>query len=1314
MARENNSEQPEETSANLSTDVREETPTAAPLPEEPDTEDVVGDAKDFVEDVDEVKEPSTDYEGLPDFIDTIADRDDEVGRVLADVTLGPTEEFKEAIKGAPIEEKREAYRALANARSGGTPKEDGTWDFADDFFRGFFLKNVRDIEQTVEKFSGFEIPDHYVQFEDDPDSGWQMAGEYAGLFTAGAFAAITLGLGSPLVVGGLATLAGKPLLRVGSDEEAPEFEYGGLVTLGATQVLGMEGEKPEEKSERMKEYEQMTTVQKYLTQLKAQAGDDAAGFLLFAGLGKALMFGARGAKVAAKLLKHRKDLNENIRNAWGLSSKEMEDRVTKIGAHKLLQKKETTLLRVKTKNGDAFIAYKQPKALEAEELRIVGKLPDEPPPIPAQALPKDIAKDVAGVSPLRVVLEMEKAIADVATKGDEALARFESLARVLEDNIPHKGEGDFSERILTRIVGRAEALANVKAIDNPKLIPQINKVIQRLDGVGDEIVGIRKRVGSKAGGELQGTQEWLQLKSDLNRLGVGLDDMKHLPQEYQDFLKRMYQLIADGKMSPRDVVLKIPTGSSKGFLQFLGRSTAHNLLGTRAILNTAIGNTTGATLKALKGTAFYGPVTAIRDQVAGFGHLLSLVKNKLVDHKQAMNDAWMFISGQGIETQSGRLMVEQSMPKGWLGKFGNAITGWRFGAIHSIDSMTQAVTANTNARQAIGWLTDYRLRNVQNVTKQAWEAKYAETLQDVYKGLSEGKDTKGILPVYFQIAEENAAKLAFRRDLSRKTFTPVAGEGLSRAASNIAKMSVARPEDGILKSAVKVGIRNYVIPFSPTFINMAERMLYAIPGATKNLGRFGAGDRRVVQGAVALGGSLYGMDQLMNLGLLEMSLPFSSKESSIKAYGFTNEGIPEGHVRIGNRTMPIDSVGEAGKAVLLAHHVHSLIRTFQEDNPDIASAGVGFLSAMTKTFTPVELVNGVADIYETLGDTTQGTSKKAQALFKKELSKAVENTLPVAKDVRNLVEMKLGKKLSGAEAVPQVTEKTKGLEAMYEALVLRVRNAYGVDGFIQRNYFGEPVYTVAPEDYMETQDGLWNGGLAYLLGGTGTATDEGAKFYNKLREIGVMKQGDEHTLATGQKVADPYVYTPLSRSVSVPIKVMIGGSMRAHKEAMRLPVHLYNNAKGLMGLQEDVWDRYLTTLEDDDREHWHVARRAKLKFEAGLKRAYNWKKGEDLKDIMSRIALWDVEKINSAPPILRKMYDRVQRSKIWGENVDMYVNPGLTAKEQQLNVAKRRAIVELNNEAKKLAKTAIVLHPDIQKSAKIDLRNSRRGEDVRR
>ena len=1270
---------------------------------------------------------------VPEFIGKIANSEEPLDEALRMTTLDPPKEFRSNVSefptvniedGVPVpnEQRANAFKDLAAAKAGGVKKseKDPHWIASNPFFYGGLYRNWRKLESVTEYMSGrelFDVPE--VERDYDEDSllntlveGFSEWGLVTGVGTAG-FLLSGASLPASLALGMASSALNDAVDKTARGEEAPEYPYG--LSGAAVNKVIFGGESEEEYEKRLEEFEELDDWQKIYNFAQAELFDEVvfgAGF-------KIGQVTKRGLQRAREVNETRKLLNTKKMIDSGIDPKKMEDYIARTMGNQAVNEKDVTVQIITTPEGKkAALVYRKFPGGDVELAN------STPPPLPPRGNIKT-KKDILGLSPLKISQRLDEMVdADILDVNE-----FNRLAYALRRELTEAGQKgmdrhtivDNIHRTYFKLLRKRSKMLEANPDTDTKIVTML---INDLDGasrgaVGNGVPGLKQRVSSSAGVELQRKQAWEETRTALDKLGMGLKDYENLTPEMKKVANKLWDDLAKGKVDPLEVSARLPASGLKGALNYVSKAAYDNMLGYKALLGTAIGNVTGVAQNAITGFA-YSPTKAIRDQFDGFMNLMKLTGQGLIHPVASLKSFYDDAAGTSASSLSGRMFLEDTFPQGKLNKLAHALVGVNFAAIKKMDLATRALTANSQARRTIGIIVDHKLRTAGvTPTKELWQETYNKVLPKIYNALRDGKDPEGYLPLFNQIMHERAGALTFSRRLSN-SITPVSDtlvdyKGLDRTLKNFL---VTKPNNSATEAATKTFARSFVIPFSRTFLNMAERTLYLV-SKPKSLrgGHFYENRERLAQQVTAASmtamAAFYAGDRFRALGLVNVDLPkpLDSNESKLKMAHFRNVMPQVEEFKINNRTHKLDSLGPGGRAVIIMNQLQSMYNAHAEDNPEIGKSIMALMASISLEVTPLGIIQGVNEIGQLIDHSYQGkVSTKIESAARRKSESMLQNALPLSKKARNLLEYKSGVRVGPVDADPELSEKMNGFKSATKAIFQTIRNAYGIDGVIQRNAFGEPTYSIDPTEYEESQEGLYNGVVSYLLGGTGVVTKEDTEFGNQLRDMGVLLAGNEIPLGEGKFFKDPYEWRPLARTVSVPVTYkQRGRPVDQESVTTRMPRHMYNQALGLVGLQEDVWERFTKQVAEGDARNLNRVQRYHQSLTRALTRNYNYKEGEGLKGIAKRIAGAKVENFSDAPRAVQNAYRVLQYDPKFATNTAMLEGTNRTHEEYLFNVAKRKAFVDLYNEMKKAVREVIVLHPTLMEQADVELESREEG-----
>lgn len=1284
---------------------------------------------------------------LPNFVRTLTSGtgNGRTAEIMRDGLLEADTQKVELVEMSDQSIREAAYSALAkseaNRRVASTPKT-GSWDMGDvaevakDVGRGVVYRNWDGIEKAVEKFTDIDFPDvpDYVRKDDSiaqdvgqtlgmavmasmAASGVTSAGTALGMGRMLHGAASALGMSDKAATAMAAPfsrfflaetglfLAGESALEVG-EGRAPDYKYGGVVELIDSVMDVKDDETPEQEQQRKDQYYRLSTADQFKAQLQSIWLDDLVAFGAFKVAGRYVVapvakrifkkrFAVRG--ITGRGIKRANDILEfgNKRIPQNMSDADKEAWVVRALADSALKSPEYVKKFVKTEKGKGWIVVpKTTTSKQAEQLT--------PPPLPMPEVVESAApRDILRVSPK---LATRKLLNEASKDNTDPNTLRETLDPLIKELAKKKGDAPagLAKETISENVARADIALRLKGLR--RILKDEAADVTDLEESLAIIQRSVEKVHSGSGVELQSIQRYLDLQNSLNKLGMSFDDMRKLPKDYQDFVKEIYENISKGKLKPEDVIVQFNNkGPLKSVIHFLEGAKFDNHLGHTAILKTLLGNVTGTVDNLVKNTRLHGLHNTLVDYTQGTKFVARALSKGFTDAPSVMKTLWEKLSGQHIGTDmTGRMLIHQDIPTSIAGKLANAIRSTRMVAIDSVDVVTKAFNAQANARKSLSWATDYALRGEKNVTSELWEETYEKILNKTYHALKTGNDAEGVTALFHHFINESGDALAFRRNLL-KAKTPISSKFYKQTMAAVRSAGTPRDEDTYLKLAGRATFRSILAPFAPTAINISERLTYStrgLIGATKGLGYYGAKDATASGQSLALGGILFMADQLANTGVLTVSPPVTGSKDINKKRAMRGVGLPEGHFKVGNRSIGLDAMAVPGQFMALLHSMHGMINSFAEDDPQVAAGMWNMVRASVARFAPWDMLRNVGELVDAIG--TEGENISA---IKRIAKKEFEGYFPLGQYAKNTKEMHYQARLSGRELSQSPSELKDAMDSLmsvHDWVKTRFVNAYGAEGWVQRNYFGEAVTTSYPDEFGGDTEGFTNQVIRYLLGGTGVVDKEGIELYDKLEEIGVLDITGRKMRSGDQLTPVPYMkgLTPPSRVIGVDAPLADADTLQQGgeiKTRVKLPIHVYNKMKGLIGLQHHSWESHIASV---DPEAARTLKRVERRVRTHLASYYDGKPEDTLKDIVKRVAMWDYEKRDNAPKKLMSMYLAMQYDPRYGGNDQLHTPRGLHRNEVVFNAAKRRTIEGLYTFLKKVGRDAILYDKELKDTSK--------------
>lgn len=1253
-----------------------------------------------------------------------------------------------AVKAAntlPPEDRKAFYQTAAAARVTGKEIDDPSLgkDVNDSLLVSVFMNFMNKLDKSLNK-EGHDLPGDWSEgwrdYTENPDpedsqiEQWfkSAAQELPGIVAAGlpgAYAAGKAGAGigaltgnpavaavGALVGGSLGFAFTSAMLEEGSSE-GPENKHGFIADLAANMFeIDSLMESEEEREQRIAEHQKDPYLKRIWNRTAADAIDDFALFGAGKLAGKTIK-GVAKSKVfnnqkGMALFTSKKGANraQEIIDTNGLTRV---SRAEKEQAINLLRTswwakngRKVKFTKVKTADGkNAVIAYKP--------LTEQGGLPNlptdgalTPPPIPVKGL---IDKTV-GVNPLQGTKALYNAAREALQNNDMSkLAEMDSIRKALIDSDAFSKAGqtgplrDIPVDYIARSYAEAQ-VALIRAIQDggDTLFPRqvLASLGAMVDGGIKGTTDIAQAIKTGAGVDLQRAKMLNDVMERIGQLGIDYDDLVRKDPRTLRFLENLYDGIAKGTVSAEDVAVRVGGhGTLDGFVDAMNRSVHSFRLTYSAVAKTALGNAGGVVNTQLSSAFRHGLFPMLGDTLRGTSNVLRLVGDGVLHPVDGIRGVIRRASGTlPSDVIADRSFAKHTLPKTAVGKVWNTLTGTPFEAMGAIDNVTKAYLAPFEARNALDWMTDHRLTKMKvdpsnsRAYKKLWYSERSKLIQELNNG--DSATATEFLSLGHRFMEEGANKVAYRRNLSN-SMTPVGWAGSKDPTkSYYVKMYKLLEELNNTDNALgRFAIQTLFVPFAKTGLNMAETLSRSVkavtPFAKGNLHMGARKDALMAPGAIALG--LYYYEQSKGLGIVGKAGygPAESERLARQVKG----GLQRGHVRVGDRQVPIDTFNQLGQFLGLVSELNRYSNILEDVEPRSGKEIWQPIVGITSKLGGVEVMHGLSDFVKIFDSEDQ-----ALYLLDNTIGRAIEDAFPLASHHRNYQEVKGGYKES-RYGMP-LSEGIKSLENMKKYWDDLIENAYGKHGFVNRDIFGAPVNAIHPDDVGE-EASLVDTLVHTMFGGLNVVTEEETEFFVRLREMGLFTPADAH-IPLNEKEAVTYdkaQYLLRSPSKSIPVKLILGDKRRPviEKGSLKLHNHEYNIMKGLMGLDTELWDSLEEKL--DRRERLETKQRRKALFRM-LKNSFGYKKGDSLKDMIKRIALAERGK---GPRYLKSQYRAMRYTPQFGGKYFVQ-ELGEDKQEYWWKQAQRRTIVKLHKLMVKQSQTVIKYWPSVRQ----------RGEDYNR
>ena len=445
---------------------------------------------------------------------------------------------------------------------------------------------------------------------------------------------------------------------------------------------------------------------------------------------------------------------------------------------------------------------------------------------------------------------------------------------------------------------------------------------------------------------------------------------------------------------------------------------------------------------------------------------------------------------------------------------------------------------------------------------------------------------------------------------------------------------------------------------------------------------------------IASSGLLYLSDSALNLGILKMPAEVDGKTDMRKAYGFNGVGLMPDEVEVAGVVLRRDKLASMGVFLGMYRSASTIIEEMQDTNPEVArQLGIELYNILSDA-SPGELMGNIGRVLGMLppyGGHIEGHTNSGQ--IKAFIGKNMEKFYPFSSRVKNWKQAESGGKLSRVgpkEVMP--SETIDNMESFLKVVLAAQDSAFGNTGVPHRNAMGSRTHVGVVSDAFSGDNMHVNQVLHYLSTGMRAAGD--TEYLDGLLSLGILRAAGAKTDTGGKMETDAMSFTPLSRTLSVPIRrVYDREAMRTNKShPINLSPQNYNIMLGLLGNDKGTWD---DMVEHVSRENKDLATQNRRYLDE-LGKVHGGKAGESLETTLRRIVLWPYSKRHKSPGTLRSWYETARGTpNILPVEIDMHTR-GLTDDERKFNLAKRRAFITIYDLAKRYSSNTMRLFPGLQ------------------
>ena len=788
--------------------------------------------------------------------------------------------------------------------------------------------------------------------------------------------------------------------------------------------------------------------------------------------------------------------------------------------------------------------------------------------------------------------------------------------------------------------------------------PNNNVVGEALDRLSESRANLGTELGVSLESMKAGKEYEEIITKFLGKKGLQADDIKG----FNPLERKMFDLLNGNKikMNPKIKGVLLEKVGDKPLFSMLTRSAYDNMLAIKAIVFALSGNTIGTTASLTSAVRQFGLKNTVNDVSKGIKTYLRPI-NELGDRLSLGDLAKRnFDELRGFRRMdTTRIGSRQTRPPTTIGgQIYNTLTGTSMFTLTKMDNLFSGVLENTNMRRALSWEVDNMIKANPKLTREK---------------------AMGVLRKQIENGGNSASQRVMSKVIDKKNY--LTNEVMLRnRLSDIAKYEKVSPfTKGVLTGAEKLGdgiqevplLRDFISPFYKTAMNVFTSQAKYNPlqlinknfrlggySTTSTLGQY---QRQMAQAYVGLAsvGVLAGL-----AGGVKIKL--SGKEDT----KLTRKGLGSVQQKftiiIGNREVPILSLSPVGLSLVMSQMLSNITKEVM-NNPQngeakyhqqdisnevmqmILNDGGGYFLQAGKSAVDT-LLSGVFNMFR---DTDTDISDKGNTKItpNENFLRNITKYVPLFQRAKNIRE-----EVDGYKTVPDNEtdiDFTKNNDNMYRKTVELLSNY----GSYLMNEITDPIYGTGQPSYNMFGEKIDTNNY-YVLGGFKVVSDDNINKLEELAKIGLLHDDNIRYGSQEKPTLREGKLTPPPQRITVRMQTSAGGEFE-QSQNVRLTKAEYAHYNGLIGMNEEEWDRAFKRSSGRDREDIKVIKR---QIEQTLSEI-GWNKGDKLLDVFVRVS---------------KLKSHVDNPSVNNFYYMYYNNPKYSTllEAEVLAMAKRIAIIE--------------------------------------
>ena len=869
--------------------------------------------------------------------------------------------------------------------------------------------------------------------------------------------------------------------------------------------------------------------------------------------------------------------------------------------------------------------------------------------------------------------------------------------------------------------GAAKDTAKGTAKDTAKGDALTKKKIARLKNKKKALDDLYKKtkLHVKASPDVIEEQEALERLLSHEELGQTAERLKKIPGRDRDEIFKLMDGLANGEIAPGDVKIYQAISQGMSFAKVADiyqKTVIGGMLLVTALEKAVIGNATETSVRKGIGAGKLGFTTAAGRTMRGLSNVarLGAARGRSKEYiTQSLETMRGVRTAQAYTERTLPYSGVQPMATGAVEQGLNAVPGAVFKALEVLDEVS---TAFNSPEIVEGVLFDLAARRSHRglATKFSAQREAGRLAQEIGEKLARGNKKDPLVKEFLELSDEEAKRIAFRADVTKD---PDAYKWVQKTSEFIRGAAAKKMDDKWYATLGKTFFQTTVFPFANTGVNIAYRTAETFHGLAllagqplRKRGLTAAERSRMLDGTTraAIGFSLLTYAMNADDPVFDIRLPEPGEDSrTLRNMGSTVLGPTD--VQLAGGTIDRNAFGPLAPIMVLQASMVQMARTASKGGDDsLWPMAINAIANVFHSMIPAQSFENIANLAHAL-DTSQ--PKAGQRLGEDLLKTAVQKGTPGLAMARRIREGRT----EGVYSKHGVPERpSEGLFTgdafdvlvnVYEHMRAQIVSAFGKDGDFEYDLLGLQVSNF----FSEVKDDAWKT-FVPVSRKAAPSKENLAKYQNLtnfMSEMGMLGDStadtdEDHPLGA-QQMANPLRLKLPSTSVTVRKKTVRAKQGKkfiddSETASVALAPQHQNFMRSLVGTRDDRLDE-LQDMIADDKENAEENLEAFLELRTDLYDLWEeWggTRGKDgLADLMAKIhgaSAEELEKINSE-----------EAHEAWEELVYLGRDPNLpsnlsfdSVSEENLKLVKAHVIATLYNDAHKLAKEMMGLHPEYQ------------------